>query len=230
MLNSKNYILFTIPYLTICCSIYHLCYWGQFGLNGLSLIAISDIIKSAVYPFFWTIVGSLGSFWGERIVNGFSFKNPTNVEITDEKLSEKGMKVAVLFAVLVLIVSLTLFLTYKFLPDLLWLSPTFIFVNILMQFINVDKIISSEFSLIINRRLLLFLIIYLPCFCISTSVQDAMDIIHNRRFQYTVRNVRNINDTLKFVGITEKNFVFVSLNNDNLYFEKLDTMTLYFNK
>jgi hypothetical protein len=62
MINSKNYWIIIIPYITICCGLYHLCYWNCFDLNGLSFISLSDIVKSAIQPLMFAIVANLFSF------------------------------------------------------------------------------------------------------------------------------------------------------------------------
>ena len=44
-----------IPYLTACGALYHISYWNTFNINGLSLISVSDILKSTVQPVGWVL-------------------------------------------------------------------------------------------------------------------------------------------------------------------------------
>ena len=237
MLNSKNYIYFIIPYFTISCSLYHLVYWNYFGLNGLTLISIQDIIKSAIRPLILalTIATFIGAVVAEGLIRLFKRTKISKPSLPD-KISEESTKSKREFFrlgyIVATIVSFTI-IYWHHRPDYGIIATSI--GGVIFVLVDPKYVFAEDLKLPIKRDILLMAIIYLPCYSISIAVQDANDIIKNKSYKYTVRiyNSKTLTDrdtlkldTLKFVGITEKNFVFTDMKNDKVYFMKQDSMVL----
>ena len=66
MISNKNFIYYFVPYLTVSCGLYHIVYWACFGLNGLSIISVENIIKTVIASI---IITSLTSIFGYYITH-----------------------------------------------------------------------------------------------------------------------------------------------------------------
>lgn len=234
MINSRNYTLFLIPYLTICCSLYQLTYWGLFGLNGLSLISVQDIIKSTVQPLIITAFGSLiGIYIGhsgyKKATKPFRKTVPDNTT-SEETISSKGL--LILIPIFFIVVAV-LYLGYRFSPDQRYYIAAYMVANLIYMVVNVDKIFDRSFNTYFDKSLLFMVMLYFPAFSIATAAQDADTILSNKSYKYSINqstiapNNILIKDTIKFIGLTDDNFIFTDLKNSKIIFLKKDSMTLY---
>lgn len=234
MINSRNYTLFLIPYLTICCSLYQLTYWGLFGLNGLSFISVQDIIKSTVQPLIITAFGSLIGIYiahsgYKRATKPFRETASENTP-SDETISAKGL--LVLIPIFVIVVA-ALYLSYRFLPDQRYYIVAYLIASLIYIVVNVDKIFDKSFNTYFDKSLLFLIMLYFPAFSLATAAQDADAILSNKSYKYSINantivpNNILIRDTIKFIGLTDDNFIFTDLKNSKIIFLKKDSMTLY---
>jgi hypothetical protein len=227
MLNTKNYIFFALPYLTVVCSLYHLVYYSFFGLNGLALISVGEIIKSALYPILLSFLfTSLGIFIAHKFLNlSTKQKKTDNAKPTKSNIFLK-------FIFLLIFNSFFLFILDLIFDEINYVLVAFAFGNILFGLLDTERLISKEIEVYIDKEFLLMLLIYLPCFSIATAIQDAYKIITNKSYKYSVTKSNNTdnsgtnNDTLKFIGMSEQNFLFTDLKNQKIYFIKSDSLVL----
>lgn len=232
MLNKQNYIAILIPYLTICCGFYHLIYWGQFGLNGLALITISDIIKSAAGYLALAILFALGVALGYEIANRKVLKKKNKIapETENENYTFLGVAIDIFFTgVIPVLFFILLNYFFNFSRLNFFIMITVLIGGSLIEFVNINFLFAKDFNTRINKKIILLVLIYFPCFSAIIAFDNAMSILDNKSYKYLVRKGEFKNqDTLKFIGITEKNFVFTDMGNKNLYFLQQDSMTLHF--
>lgn len=81
----KKLSLYLIPYLTICGALYNIAYWDIFNLDGLSLISITDVIKSSVYPVFTILLAVLYNLTIQNLIL------PSTADGTIKPVLKKGI-------------------------------------------------------------------------------------------------------------------------------------------
>jgi len=228
MINSKTFIGFSIPYITIVCSLYQLIYYGLFGLNGLVFVSVGNIIKSAAYPMLLTFLfASFGAFIGHRLIN--LLKKPKHNDNSKITISEVPVK----FLFLLLFNSIFVALVYFIFGELNYVLIAFAIGNAFCGVIDFDMLINNDIGKYIDKEFLVMLLVYLPLFSGATAFQNALNIRDNRSYKYsTVNNNSDCTtilkvDTIKLIGMTEERFIFTDINNEKIYFIKSDTMVLH---
>lgn len=222
----KNIPLLLIPYLTVCGALYHISYWDRFGLNGLSLISITEIIKSSIYPIFTILIAVIYNLTIQNLIlptNIFKSQNTEKKRITNTNL-------LLIYLCLGLIqVLIFYFLNYKK-PD------KFLFIGLLNGiFISVflinNEFLTNQFSTERIRRLAIDLIVFIPVVAFYSGKYKAEIIYQNLEYKYIISgnknpkiNLNSVSEKLKFIGNTEKHFVFTDLKNSKIIFFKSDNI------
>lgn len=153
---TRNLIVYIVPYLLICSSIYQITYWNQFGFNGLEIVSLEDIIKTSILPIAKTFLESF--LISILLLISIRPIKRTNVEKSskeesktvesislEEKLKEKRDE------------SFRAGFTYRIVKTASGFNPRFLVI--LLMFIAIPLIIENEFP---AKWYLLFFIIMLP--------------------------------------------------------------------
>lgn len=120
--NSTNYLILS-TYAIVASVLYHWGYWGQFGINVLQFMSLSEIVRSAIYPF---VVGSLGIGIGLLIASLSRWPKPKG-EI--RSTSKVGDHLRGNWEAIVLILILFSFLAYFFMDKHRWVvAGTIVFL------------------------------------------------------------------------------------------------------
>ena len=226
MINSKNCYYWFIAYLTITSSVYHLVYWSYFNLNGLSLVSVTDIIKSSILPLIFSAFLLL-------IINfaaTFVYHKTIEPQIYSPKKSDR-----IIIAILTVLGLLSCaFICYKIPETTIILVPAYLtglFYGLCNMYI--DKLFDKSFPTLINKRAILVLVCTMPLVSIYSGYHDSRKILKNQEYTYSIINAKTINsknDTIKLIGISDNSFVFTSLQNDKVFFIKKDSIELQFKK
>ena len=241
MINNKNFYYIFFTYITFSCSLYHIIYWSVFGLNGLSLVSIDDIIKTSInsifYVFLSVIIGQLISF---------IIYKPKNDSLNRKDLIVRTFEMIIIFSAAIFI------LNYFYNTNNLQLYLIFA-TNIIIEWINVDVIFDKEFKIKIHKKIIIYMILYFPISTIGTAIVDSTNIYYNKDYMYSLIITKNIQhktcnksdkrkdnisgekkyflnestiDTLKFLGRNNDSFIFTDLKNMKIFFIKNDTIKL----
>ena len=148
----------------------------------------------------------------------------------DKRISGKGLLTLILIFTILLV---ALYLCFLFLPDERYNLIAFLSANLVYMVVNIDKIFDKSFNTYFDKELLFMIMLYFPAFSIGTAAQNADAILSSKSYKYSINHnlipAKNIfiSDTLKFIGLTEDNFIFTDLKNAKIIFLKKDSMTLY---
>lgn len=237
MINENNYKIVLIPYLTICCSLYHLIYWGFFDLNGLELISLSNLFLWAVKPVLLPLLIFLPALirWDFKKL-GDSERDSSHFWSSKQYMFD-ALYYAIFWAVFG---GLSDYIGSKLFPSkefsfLVAFLPMLI-TMILYFLINVNFFIDAEFKSKVNKNLWFFLLILFPVSSIFQGFYDAFINQSNKHYKYALKKdllgkLPEISeDTLKLVGLTEKLVIFTTLKNDKIFFLKDDGLILYSKK
>lgn len=227
MKDTKNISLLLIPYLTVCGVVYHISYWDTFGLNGLSFISASDILKSAVYPIItsslWIIPWALGHFEASR----------HQTVIDSDTILEKKWQQNLFFIVWLGLTNLIYFTNFYS----KW--QVFAFVASLLPTIYLfeTNVLKSVITKSFDRLSFIFILIFLLTFSFSSGKYQSEKILKNQAYKYiknipstTKQRMNTPNDILKFIGSTDKSLFFADLNNSTILIIKdsnIDSLFLY---
>lgn len=232
MKDLKNIPLFLIPYLTFCSALYHLTYWETFNINGLAFLSISDIIKSSVYPVLTILIAVVYNLAIQNLILPSNADGQTTI---NPKKGISNMILLLCYFFAISAVAIIMYLTKNKSPDRLIGFALFhaIFPAV---FLTNNGFLKGQFTSERVRRLVIDLIVFIPVAAYFTGKYKSELVSQNLQYKFSVithpENPFNCasNDTLKFVGNTEKHFVFTDLNNTKVLFvksDKIDTLILY---
>lgn len=224
MIKSNNYYYWFISYITITSSIYHIVYWSYFNLNGLSLISVTDIVKSSIYPllitsFLFIILTSISTFFYHK-------KIESKIESPIKKVRRGALILNISSLIFLVIISYN-FPEMRFMIIITYLIGIFYGICIFFQ----DKIFDLSFKTTLSKRIIILIFVPLPLISSYIGHRDAKQILDNSNFQFTtIPSEINppIKDTLKFIGISNDKYVFINFNNSKVYFIKSDTLQIEF--
>jgi hypothetical protein len=221
MLNSKNYIFVITPYLFFCCGLYQMTYWSLFDLDGLKLLSVTDIVKSAISPLIIKLISiSLGFYVAVDIYSKMKANCAKNISDIDKKKIRQS--VAPLIVVVLLICAIGVFVPNSLMDQKMLFTAMLIYI-----ITDINWVFASDFNPVFDKRFLLMLLIYFPCITISEAFGDANKILENKSFSYTIVQSSKKIDTLKFIGLSNELFIFTTLKNEKNVFIKSDTITIY---
>jgi hypothetical protein len=230
MTDSKNISLLLIPYLTVCGVLFHIAYWDTFGLNGLSFISASDIIKSAVYPI------STSLLWIFPWAIGYFFK-VKNVElIADGKIFKKEWQENLFFISWVVLTNIVYFINIPYKWQLFPFIASILPVLYLLEL----NFLKPYFKKEMDRFAFIFLAVFFLLFSYSAGKYQGNLILSNQKYKY-IKNIspslnqsmRTNKDTLKYIGSSGNSSFFTDLKNQAVLIIKestLDTLILYDSK
>jgi hypothetical protein len=239
MINNKNFYYIFFTYITFSCSLYHIIYWNEFGLNGLSLVSIDDLIKTAINSIFYVF---LSVIIGLSIP--FIIYKPKNESLNRKELIVRTIEMIIFYSIVIII-----FNCFGN-PNNLQISLIFA-PSIIIEWINVDVIFDKEFKITINKNIIIYMILYLPLGTIGTAIVDSTNIYSNKEYMYSLIISKTIQhktcdkspkhdisreknhflneckiDTLKYLGRNNDSFIFTDLKNIKIFFIKNDTIEL----
>jgi len=207
-----------IPYLTACGALYHISYWNTFNINGLSLISVSDILKSTVQPVGWVLF---------ILIYNAIMLNFIRPPFGDNNKERKGISNKALFIshLTLLIVCIIVGIIFRdFLIEGIFFLGIIIWSFISLYLTNNDYF-KSYFESERMRQFCIEVLVAIPLIGSFGGTYRSRLIYENLEYKYILRNIYEKNvtlktslDTLKFVGITEDFFIFTPLNNSELIF------------
>lgn len=223
MKNIQPLLVILVPYFTVCGCIYHMVYWDTFHLNGLAYLAVSDILKSFVYPFLaFSVFALLGFFYNELIGMNRLFPSGGGRETpVGKRLNSKpGIVISlILWAVMVYLLyhrgGVDRWIFWGF-----WVS----FVPIVM--IDRSGVLNSIVSNHHYRIQVIRLLVIIPVFSFAAGKYQGELIDKNIQYRYTVSTQ---SDTLKLIGQTDRQTFLKSLHSNTLFIihsDKIDTLIL----
>lgn len=226
MINTKNYILIIVPYLTLCCGLYQLTYWMQFNLNAFDLISIQDIVTSSIMPLILSFVASSIGFY---IATRLYPKRGYFLEEENATLPQKKNVLRLVFLLLVLVGLIVA--VFNLIPGENYKAYAMTVGLILYSITDVDFVFAKDFNPKLDKKFLLMMMIYFPFISAAEAFTDAYRIIENKSYQFIkVPQAISANadsDTLKLIGIANERFIFINIKNEKIYFIKSDTIVLY---
>ena len=83
-----------------------------------------------------------------------------------------------------------------------------------------------------NNKFFVLILIYLPLVSIGTAYDNAIEIIYNKHFNYSITkkwnelSKKNECDTIKLIGNDNNKFIFIDIRNENIYIIENDTIHL----
>lgn len=226
MKDIKNIPLLLIPYLTICGALYHISYWETFGLNGLSFISASDILKSAIYPIMKSFYLILPLTIGQFVAN----KNKILFE--DDIIFDKSWQLKLFYMIWF---ATTIYIYYSDI-EIKWQILPFIASILPAIYLFESKIFNDIILTPSNRFSIIYLLIFILIFSFTSGKHHSENILNNHSFQYVkikqspTEQIVNIkSDTLKFLGSSEQNLYLLNMNNSEILIIKnnnIDTLIL----
>lgn len=234
MKENTNISLLFLTYITISGALYHLTFWQTFDLNGLSLINITDIVKSAFFPVFPLLI-SIASY---IFFNNIPLQKIREVEgVNNEELLNKGISnfsIIITFIILQLLIAIafTYFDIYN--PDKYCFYCLVVYLVIIIYLIN-NNVFNSYFISENKRRFTICITVAIPLVSYYSGKYDSAEIYQNLKYKYTLNvgqtpNLVQSIDTLKFLGVTDKNYIYTDLKNSKIILLKSDninSLTLY---
>lgn len=229
MIKKENTLLLLIPYLTVCGVLYNIGYWDTFGLNGLNYISVSDIIKSAIYPFTKTI-GIMVPVISALVVQLVEIKEGLNIKNNEPLLNKKEQRIVGYswigtFAILAFVNQ------YPF----LWYLFTLLFPIIPSIIIYNSGFLKEKFTQESNRLGTIFFLLFLLVFFYASGQYQSALVLNNTKYKYTIMQSNTTmqrkpsGDTLKYLGGSDKDLFFSDLKNQYILIIKstaMDTLVL----
>lgn len=223
MKDIKNITIYSLGYFTACGGLYHIGYWGKFGINGLEYISISDIIKSFVYPFVifgllyfaWYLLGPIVIDYlipTENLVNPIPEEKVGKVSKANKFFHSK-LFYCLSFVMWFALVIVT-FIYARQITWFIWVSFTALLPLIVLMRSN---FLRNQVENNKTRSYLINVLVALPLISFATGRYYSDRIYYNESFKYILKEksiahdsiMTKSKDTLKFLGKTE-NFLFFS--------------------
>jgi hypothetical protein len=227
MINSQNYLLIIVPYLTLCCGLYELTYWMLFSINAFNVITIQDIVTSSISPLILSfITSSIGFYFASKLYRKKGYFTNEDTLKTGKKENRFVLSMFLFIILIGLLVSIIFFI-----PGDNYKAYAMIGGMILYIFTDINFIFAKDFNPKLDKRFLLMVMIYFPLICIAEAFADGDKIINNKAYKFAIisqnTETTKTSDTLKLVGISNEKFIFTNLKNEIIYFIKSDTIILY---
>lgn len=214
----KKLGIIIIPYITACGALYHISYWNTFHINGLSLISVSDILKSAVQPVAWVLCILIYNAITLNLIPPLFGENNQN----RKGISNKALTISY-FGLLIVFFVVEIIFKYFPIKGIFFLGfITWLFIS---TYLTNNYYFESYFESEKIRRFCIDVLVAIPLIGFLGGIYNSRLVYQNLEYKYIIRNIAEKNailktssDTLKLVGITEDFFVFTSLNNSDLIF------------
>lgn len=218
-----------IPYFTISAGLYHIAYWSTFDINGLAFIGIADLIKSFVYPFstFFIIVPLnilLAYYTLEK--TGFLPSGGGRDSQLGKKLNHPILQI---IAFALWLVFLCIF--YRQQSPYKWFLLAYFSGLLPSLMLDHMGFLAQRFSDNNIRINLIRLLVYIPLFSFASGKYNSENIHANLKYQFIASKKKDMGkeicDTTKIIGITEKYVFLCNMKNENLTMiriEKMDTI------
>jgi hypothetical protein len=154
---------------------------------------------------------------------------------------------------MIIFFSMAIFIINKFDgPNIIQICLIFL-TYIIIDWINFDVIFDKEFKIKINKKIIIYMILYFPMSTIGTAIVDSKNIYSNKEYMYSLIITKNIQhktcnktnkrkdhlspekiyslneskiDTIKYLGRNNDSFIFTDLKNIKIFFIKNDTIEL----
>jgi hypothetical protein len=230
MKKSGEILLSLIPYLTLCAGLYQLTYWAGFEINGLSFISATEVLKSAIYPIVITFVFVIiGIVAGESIFN-FDKELLGRGEGRKTKVG-KALNSRIGISIVLILWIGSLYYLYNNGNTLRWIIWAFLFSSVPTTALDRIGLWVDSFDNSTVRLWVIRLLIYIPVFSFSSAKINSEYIRKNIKYDYVLvtdlkKYIKDLpktdNDTLKFIGLTDKYLCFVTMDNRDKFFFKND--------
>lgn len=199
-----------VPYAFFCAGLYQLMFWSTFNIDAFSFLDFGDIIKSFVYPFFYSasiaLLISLIQYDTSYSIfpYGGGSKEPWSLRKRIAWTIIKLLYLSLLSYFILIDTSKTkgVFLPYLFLPGLHYVLSEFLLEKNLMPH---EK----------YRFFLVYLFLMLPILSASTGKRNALKIFDNREYSYSPTLSKEA--PIKFLGKASDHYVFTTLDNKDKF-------------
>lgn len=209
--NSTNYLVLS-TYAIVASVLYHWGYWGQFGINVLQFMSLSEIVRSAIYPF---VVGTLGIGIGVFIASLSRFPK-ANEEI--RSTSKAGDLLRGNWEIVVLALIFSAFLTYFLMDKYRWVVPGII----VFLALNIWSASAGLFTAFIADRRLRYVLVTgligtpIASFVWGATVAEAvLDGV-----QFTEVAVPDSSSRFKYIGHAGDYVFYMTKDNEKVYMQK----------
>jgi hypothetical protein len=231
MKNLTQLSVLFLPYLIVCGGLYHIAYWATFNINGLAYIGVTDIIKSAIYPFLTfgliIIVGTLYSEFVYGLDDIFPRGGGRETAVGMKLNSRIGIAIVLTIWIILVI------LIYKQGGTSRWLIWGFLIAVVPSIILERLGLFSNTLKDNTTRQLVIRLLIYIPAFCFAAGKYNSEMIQKNIHYQYTLHSSNSLSpkiDTLKLIGNSDKQYFMTDLNNSYILIlrsDKIDSLVLW---
>jgi hypothetical protein len=209
----KQLSILFIPYATICTGLYHIVYWSNFDLNGLEIISISNLIKSAILPLVIAANPLLGTVIGLLLFKEFLIRADVKEEERENEIKKMGIGSYIFSFFIFFAIVLLLFYYKKY-----QIIPFFISI--------VSAIFFEKYFLLFKKQFrvsLLMILFFIPSNIVYTAYKNATLIKDNIEFQYIIKDEIKY----KYLGINDKYLICCDINNQKIEFFNLDLLGHY---
>jgi len=220
------------PYAIAVSSLYLWGYWGEFEVNILEYIGISEIVKAAIYP-----VASAFAFFAIGAVIGETLAPTQHLPPGGGANTTVGKLLRRLAPILVTTYLLAVTLFFLAGPVEKWrILPVLFAIAVYLPLKSTD-LLRSEFKSDGARSIVIFLIATLVPFAYGRGVLEANNVLEGKKYAYTVVELPNLpipattkaSERPRYVGKASDWYVFfdpVSKSTSFIATSELKTLTL----
>ncbi|MES2131102.1 MAG: hypothetical protein V4506_02065 [Bacteroidota bacterium] len=210
----KTIFGYIVPYAFLCAGLYQISFWSTFNINIFSFLDISDIIKSFIYPFFYSCSIFL-------VINFVQIEDYFDWQPYErDKSKPRTLFKRFLYAFL-RAGYFGLFSLIAFSNDSKFKSVYIALLSIPFLHYFLSEYLIKDESLI-NKKykfLIITLIVILPASSFVFGKLNSIQIHDNYRFNYTVDVIKD--KPLKFLGKASNHYIFATVDNEDKYFYEI---------
>jgi hypothetical protein len=218
-LNSSNYFLLS-TYAISTSILYQWGYWGRFDVNVLQFMSLSEILRSAAYPF----VGSLLAFGAGILVSGLGSKAKPAGGGADSKIGKFLRSNHEPLTGLFVIVAMVLFV---FCGEYRWVASGSVLTIVAMSWAAKLDVLDGVFPDPKLRQVLLLFAVSTPILSFSVGATNAERILGGNSYKQVTIGKSGL--TYKYLGHAGEYAFLMSMDNKEIYMEhtsQLDVLVL----
>jgi len=222
-----EYIAIISPYAICCALLYLFAFWGEFNINILEYAALSDIIKSAIYP-----VGKIFAVFVLGAVFMHMSGPPENLQPGGGVNSPIGRFLRGNVRPLATAYLAGLFAIYQYGPHVKWeILPVLVAMPVALL-LMIAGVASKQIENTSLRLLICFLIAALPGYSYFGGRRQAENIALGDSFLYVVSTADGLSnppsagpsDRLRYIGQSGGYVFFLRPSSNTILVQKLDEL------